>query len=210
VIERMRSRLRGEAGYSLVEMLTVMVIMSIVFSGITQIFVSGSKAQTEQDNRFQAQLATRLAMDKIRKDIHCASAAPSGANAQGGYTLNLTVNPGYCVAVTAGSGAGVLNSDGVQWCTVPIGTSGTRFGLYRTIVHACDAADAVFQVDYVTQGNVWTMACGANSSHLQAVVIDLPVNRDIATRPGRTYELTDRISLRNDTASTGATYCQNT
>jgi len=41
VIERMRSRLRGEAGYSLVEMLTVMVIMSIVFAGITDIFVSG-------------------------------------------------------------------------------------------------------------------------------------------------------------------------
>ena len=73
MIERLRERLRGEAGYSLVEMLTVMVIMSVVFAGITDIFVAGSKAQADQDNRFQAQLATRLAMDKIRKDIHCAS-----------------------------------------------------------------------------------------------------------------------------------------
>ena len=200
----------GQAGYTLIETLVVMTILVVVIGALADGLTSASKTQTDQTARADDQESARQALDRLRKDIHCASAAQSGANAQGGYTLNLTVNPGYCVAVTAGSGAGVLNSDGVQWCTVPIGTSGTRFGLYRTIVHACDAADAVFQVDYVTQGNVWTMACGANSSHLQAVVIDLPVNRDIATRPGRTYELTDRISLRNDTASTGATYCQNT
>jgi len=60
VIERVRSRLRvgGEAGYSLVEMLVVMVIMSIVFAAITDIFVAGSKASAEQDRRFQAQLST--------------------------------------------------------------------------------------------------------------------------------------------------------
>ncbi len=58
MIEWLRARLRGEAGYNLVEMLTVMVIMSVVFSGITSVFVAGSKAQNEQDRRFQAQLNT--------------------------------------------------------------------------------------------------------------------------------------------------------
>jgi hypothetical protein len=51
------------------------------------------------------------------------------------------------------------------------------------------------------------LACGDNNSHLESVAIDLPVNRDITTRPGLTYELTDQIALRNDTATTGA-YCQ--
>ena len=78
MIEWLRGRLRGEAGYNLVEMLTVMVIMSVVFAGITDIFVAGSKAQADQDRRFQAQLGTRLAMDKIRKDIHCASDLAAG------------------------------------------------------------------------------------------------------------------------------------
>ena len=41
MIAWVRARLRGEAGYSLVEMLTVMVIMSIVFAGITDVFVAG-------------------------------------------------------------------------------------------------------------------------------------------------------------------------
>ena len=63
MIGRVRACLRAEAGYSLVEMLTVMVIMSIVFTGITQVFVSGSKAQVDQDRRFQprASLSTRCA-----------------------------------------------------------------------------------------------------------------------------------------------------
>ena len=52
------------------------VIMSIVFTGITDIFVSGSKAQADQSSRFQAQLDTRLALDKMRRDIHCASTVP--------------------------------------------------------------------------------------------------------------------------------------
>jgi hypothetical protein len=141
----------------------------------------------------------------LRRDIHCASAGSVTAGVPvGGYTLNLTVNPGQCIAVTAGSGAGVLGSSGVQWCTVPINGSATRYAMYRTVVSTCDAADAVFQVDYVTQPNVWTVVCGNNSSHLENVAIDLSVNRDILTRPDRTYRLTDQIALRNDTAQTGA------
>lgn len=207
-------RALGQAGYTLMETLVVMSILLIVIGALADGFTSASRAQTDQTARADDQEAARQALDRLRKDIHCASAASVTApDATGAQTLNLTVNPGYCVAVTAGGGAGVVNangvqSDGVQWCTVAIGPSGTRFGLYRTIVHACDAADAVFQVDYVTQGNIWTMSCGSNDSHLQAVAVDLPINRDIATRPGRTYELTDRISLRNDTASTGAAFCQ--
>ena len=66
MIERLR-RLRGEAGYNLVEMITVMVIMTVVFAGITTVFVAGSKAQSDQERRFQAQVTTRLALDKIRR-----------------------------------------------------------------------------------------------------------------------------------------------
>ena len=202
-------RALGQAGYTLMETLVVMSILLIVIGALADGFTSASRAQTDQTARADDQEAARQALDRLRKDIHCASAASVTApDATGAQTLNLTVNPGYCVAVTAGDTQLTGRSDGVQWCTVAIGNSGTRFGLYRTIVHACDAADAVFQVDYVTQGNVWTMACGSNDSHLEAVAVDLPINRDIATRPDRTYELTDRISLRNDTASTGAAFCQ--
>jgi type II secretory pathway pseudopilin PulG len=203
-------RALGQAGYTLMETLVVMTLLVVVIGALADGFTSATKTETDQTARADDQEAARQALDRLRKDIHCASAASVTANSSGGYTLNLTVNPGYCVAVTTGGQAGVDLSDGVQWCTVPIPAgSTTRFGLYRTIVHACDAADAVFQVDHVTQANLWTSVCGPNQSHLQAVAIDLPINRDVATRPGRTYELKDSISLRNDTATSG-TLCQST
>jgi hypothetical protein len=48
MIERVKRRLRGEGGTTIVEMLTVMIIMSIVFAGITSVFVAGSKAAADR------------------------------------------------------------------------------------------------------------------------------------------------------------------
>jgi prepilin-type N-terminal cleavage/methylation domain-containing protein len=199
-------RALGQAGYTLVETLVVMTILVVVIGAIADGFTSASKTQTDQTARADDQESARQALERLRRDIHCASAAIVAqrnlTDPTQGYTLNLTVGPTQCLAVTAGGNLGTGGSDGVQWCTQPIGTN--RYGLYRTVVSACDAADAVFQVDYLTRGDVWALVCGDNDSHLESVSIDIPVNRDIATRPGRTYELTDKIALRNDTALTGS------
>jgi len=201
---RLLSRALGQAGYTLVETLVVMSILVLVIGAIADGFTSASKVQTDQTARADDQESARQALERLRRDIHCASAAAFTANAQGGYTLNLTVDPGQCLAVTTGAGVAQSGSDGVQWCTVPVVGSTSRYKMYRTVVSTCDAADAVFQVDYVTRGDVWDVVCGDNDSFLESVTIDLPVNRDIATRPDRTYTLTDQIALRNDTAQTGA------
>jgi prepilin-type N-terminal cleavage/methylation domain-containing protein len=192
-------RALGQAGYTLMETLVVMTILVVVIGAVADGFTSATRTETDQTARASDQEAAREALERLRRDIHCASSATLVSNSQNGYTLNLTVSPTACLAVTTSS------TDGVQWCTVKIGTN--RYGLYRTVVSTCDAADAVFQVDYITRADVWQLACGDNNSHLESVAIDLPVNRDITTRPGLTYELTDQIALRNDTATTGA-YCQ--
>jgi prepilin-type N-terminal cleavage/methylation domain-containing protein len=179
VIERVRMRLRGEAGYSLVEMLTVMVIMSIVFSGITDIFVSGSKAQTEQDNRFQAQLATRIALDKMRKDIHCASdVTPYATNS---ITLKL---PSGCGGDTS-------------WCTVAVSGFTNRYKLYRQTGTTC-GSNGTMVADYLTSGAVFpqfshTVGCQC----LGSLRVDFPVSVKGSTRDS--YDLTDTVFLRNST-----------
>ena len=68
---RLLRRLREERAYSLVELVTVMAIMSIVMTGITTVFVQGSNAELDMNNRFQAQTSVRLALDKLRQDVHC-------------------------------------------------------------------------------------------------------------------------------------------
>jgi prepilin-type N-terminal cleavage/methylation domain-containing protein len=179
VIERVRTRLGGEVGYSLVEMLTVMVIMSIVFSGITQIFVSGSKAQAEQDNRFQAQLGTRLALDKIRKDIHCATdVTPFATNS---VTLKLP----------AGCGGDV------SWCTVAVSGYTTRFRLYRQAGTTCGASGTMV-ADYLTSAAAFpAYAHAVGCSCLASLQLDFKVSNRGSTADA--YELTDTVFLRNST-----------
>ena len=110
MIERIKRRLRGEGGTTIVEMLTVMIIMSIVFAGITSVFVAGSKAQADQDRRFQAQVTTRLALDKIRRDIHCAN----------------DVTPYATTAVTLKISAGCGGD--ISWCTAQAGWGHLQLG----------------------------------------------------------------------------------
>jgi type II secretory pathway pseudopilin PulG len=208
-------RLTCQVGYTLIETLVVMTLLVIVIGAIADGFANASKTETDQTARADDQEAARQALDRMRRDIHCASAAiakqTDPLDATKGWTLNLTVNPGQCVAVTADLGGGVavngVNSDGVQWCTVPVPPSTNHYVLYRTVVKKCDASDAVFQVDHLTRGDVWAPKVLCSAAHLESVPVDMAVNRDIATRPDRTYELTDRIALRNDTPDTGAQSC---
>lgn len=195
-------RALGQAGYTLIETLVVMTLLVIVIGAIADGFTNASKTETDQTARADDQQAARQVLERLRQDIHCASSAIIGPTLDSfgvpivpaGYTLNLTVDPTHCPLVTK-------NSSGVQWCTVSVGGSTTRYLLYRTVSGACDPNTAVFQVDHVTNPNVWAKVC--SSAHLEGVSIDLPVNRDILTRPGRTYELKDTIALRNDSVSSG-------
>lgn len=188
------ARLLGQAGYTLIETLVVMTLLVLVIGTIADAFSSATKTETDQTNRASDQEAARTTLQRLRRDIHCASAARvqqvTYANGTIGYVLNLAVDPDICLAVTTSA------SNTVQWCTVQNDAAGLRFGVYRTISGNCSAADAVFQVDYVTKAQIWQMSCPASA--LQAVSVDMPVNRDPVTRPGRTYELQDTIALRND------------
>jgi prepilin-type N-terminal cleavage/methylation domain-containing protein len=182
VIERVRARLRGDAGYSLVEMLTVMVIMSIVFAGITDIFVSGSKAQADQDNRFQAQLTTRLALDKIRRDIHCGSSVQ-------GYTTSFAT-----LKITSCTGGDV------SWCTAAVAGYSNRYRLYRQLGTSCAASTGTMYADYLTSGAVFptdpTTAYTAGCGCLEALGVDFKISLK-GSSVKQAYELTDSIYLRN-------------
>jgi len=188
-------RALGQAGYTLMETLVVMSIMLIVIGALADGFTSATKTETDQTARADDQEAARQALDRLRKDIHCASAAQVTPNANG-ETLNLTVNPGYCVAVTAGEGAGVGGgtSDGVQWCTVAIGNSGTRYGLYRKSGTTCDNTGVRWS-DYLTSASVFSYTA-PSSGTLPKVGVDLSVDIRPAATP-RVYRLQDAIAVRN-------------
>ena len=100
-----RRRLLAEQGYSLIEMLVVLVIMGVVMTSLTTVFVQASNSETDMNNRFQAQLTAKLALDKVRREVHCATVVtPTGVSSSVTITL-----PSYC---KTGSGS-------ITWCTRP-------------------------------------------------------------------------------------------
>jgi prepilin-type N-terminal cleavage/methylation domain-containing protein len=189
-LRRLLRRFRSERGYSLIEMLTVLVITAVVMGSLTTLFVQASNAELDMNNRFQAQLNARLALDKLRREVHCASVAtPAGQSSS--VTLTL---PSYC---KTGSGS-------ITWCARSIATN--RYGLYRVPGTTCTGG--VKWADYlVTSSNVAETCSGAlcifdftaqSTSSLAKLHLDLPVN----VKPSKTverYELVDDIALRNST-----------
>ena len=183
--------LRGERGYSLIEMLVTLVIMSVVMGALTTVFVQASNSELDMNNRFQAQQESRLALDKMRREVHCGSVAtPAGQSSS--VTLTL---PAYC---KTGSGS-------ITWCTRNVSTN--RYALYRVVGSTCSGG--VKWADYLVPTSSAPVCSGTlciftytaqSTSSLAKLHVDFPVN----VKPDKSvelYELADDIVLRNSTRS---------
>jgi prepilin-type N-terminal cleavage/methylation domain-containing protein len=189
VIGRLRTlRLgRQEGGYSLTEMVMVMAIMGIVFAALTDIFVAGTKAQVDQDRRFQAQLAIRLSLDKLRRDIHCANdVTPNTPNPWSSAQSTVTLKNTAC---TGGD---------VTWCTAAVAGFTNRWALYRQTGTSCGAGTGIKIADYLTSSTPFTSfahvtGCNCKASLGVSLVVSVK-----GTSIG-SYRLDDTIYLRNST-----------
>ena len=188
---RLLRALRGERGYSLIEMLIVLSIMSVVMGALTTVFVQASNSELDMNNRFQAQQESRLALDKMRREVHCGSVAtPAGSSSS--VTLTL---PAYC---KTGSGS-------ITWCTRNVSTN--RYALYRVVGVTCSGG--VKWADYLVPTSSAAVCSGTlciftyqaqSTSSLAKLHVDFPVN----VKPSKSvelYELADDIVLRNSTRS---------
>ena len=172
-----------ERGYTLVEMLVVMSILGVVMAGLTAVFVSGSHAELDLNRRFQAQQQARGALDRIKVDLHCASAAE--VDATYGY---LKIQEDNCSATH------------VTYCVVASSQMSGRYALYRTTnvtSTRCTSSDTsmVKVADYLTRNTgLWSFS--APNGMLEMISIDFPVS----VNPKATsdvYELKDLVVARN-------------
>jgi prepilin-type N-terminal cleavage/methylation domain-containing protein len=112
MLERARLRARraveAQDGFTLAEMLVVLAILGIVLAGLTQLFTGALFAQRDQTNRTRAQQDARLALDQLRRELHCGSALAYSA-------ASITVAlPSYCASSPRTSLSGAV--------TLPVGT----------------------------------------------------------------------------------------
>jgi prepilin-type N-terminal cleavage/methylation domain-containing protein len=191
-LRRARRRLASEGGFTLSEIVAVLAILGIVLAGLTQLFTSGIKAEVDLTRRFEAQQEGRLALDALRREIHCANA--------------LTGAPGSSITITLGSYCPTNRTGGVaavMWCTQSIAAS--RYVLWRylnpPVGTTCGAAGGLKKADFLTTGQVFgTYVCPGGSGQRGKLPIILPVDAKPAATGG-VYTLGDDIVLRNTRAT---------
>ena len=183
MIRRLRARPR-RSGYTLIELLVVMMILGTILAAVVSIFVSSSNAQVDANQRFQAQQNARLALERLRREAHCA------ANVlQTGRVTRVTLSlPQGCPgAATAPAFA--------TWCTRSLGT--TRWGVYRIAGNPATCTGGTLYADFVTRGDAFQFTPGAMGT-LSTLRVDFPVDLTPGTA-ARAWALTDNLVLRNDT-----------
>ncbi len=171
-----RIRPRGEDGYSLVELIAVMAILVTVVTSITSLFVAGARSQLELNRRFEAQQSVRIATDRMRREVHCATSVTFTSAAS--VTVAL---PATC-PTTGGSAQNIVYDTSL--------VSTGRYKIRRA---------GVVIGDYLTSGSVFSYTAPSTST-LGKLHLNLPVN--IRQNEGwKTWRLETDIVLRNTTRS---------
>lgn len=176
----MRRLRREESGFTLIELLTVLGMLLITVTCLSYALIAAQKAEADMTRRFTSQINARIALDQLRREIHCASSVtPAGASS------SITIVLGSRCP-TAGAGTTV------SWCT---SGSGTRWALYRQIGATCTTAGKK-TVDFLTTGTVFSYAVQSSSS---LGILSVTLTVDSGQAGLRPYNLTDDIVLRNST-----------
>ena len=172
---RILRRLGREGGYTLIELLLVCAILGTVLASLSVLFTSASSSQIDMNRRFRAQQDARVAVDKMRREIHCSDEiTPSGVSTA--ITVRL---PAQCP-----SAGGALTN-----VTYDVVGSGQRFQLRRnTIVLA----------DFISEQNAFSYTAPVAATSLGRLRVTLPINTT-PTNTGKEWRLVADIVLRNTT-----------
>ena len=178
-----------ESGYSLVELLITMAILSVVMTGLVMLFVQGTNAELDMNRRFQAQTGARVAIDTLRKEVHCASSiSPAGASS----SIALTLAP------TCPTAAGVLTT--ARWCVLqaPSPAPTGQYALYRQTGASCTTGGLQW-ANYLISTSVFNYSV-QSTDKLGSLNVNLQINTK-PSMPQETFKLTDDLVLRNTTRS---------
>jgi Tfp pilus assembly protein PilW len=183
-VKGLRRTLRGRSGYTLVELLAVLSIFMIVVTALTALFVSGAKAERDANNRFQAQQNARLALDRLRRELHCSSGV---TNTDGSA---LTGSPVTAIRVALSSYCPAAHG-----VTTTVDYQAVAKGAGRWELRRVQGGTSIAIADYLVEDEVFTYTAQSGSSRA-LLHVDFPVNVN-PNEGWKTWRLVDDIVLRN-------------
>ena len=216
ILSRARRRLQDERGISMMELVVTMALMSIVAAALSAVIVAASNAEVRTNRSFQAQVQGRIALNKVRRELHCASAiavrSSSGGNVAAGTEgaqIAITLG-GYCP--TNGLTTNSAQSVYVTWCTMSSSAQTGRYALYRLASLSSQpscATTGMKWADYLTTSTPFclpstTVACSGvykSTTSLPTLHVGLPISLSKTSTTSTLFNITDDIAIRNGTRS---------
>ncbi len=207
---RLRARAADERGFTLPELLVTMAILLIVVGSLASVLVSASKSEVDAGKRFQVQVQDRTALDKLRRELHCASSVTdtsgNALTAGTAYTAIDTQLSSVCPS-TLGT------TTYVTWCTAASTLTTGDYALYRVTSTSsrptCSSSGKIKWVDYLTTSTPFCLpssstACSGvykPATALPMLHVTLPVDINGPSSTIDKYNLVDDIALRNGARS---------
>ncbi len=180
MVAKLRRLFACERGYSLMELLTVMLILGTILGALTMLFVQATSAEVDMRRRFEAQQQARTAADRIRREVHCARAVTK----TDGTVLPTTPVAAVRVTLPAQCPSAGGTEISVVYDTLLVAPQ--RYRLRRNGTPLADfvTGDAVFQYT------------APSTSSRATLRLDLPIDVDPG-KAGAAWRLVADIVLRN-------------
>lgn len=181
-VRALRRRFAAQGGYTLTEMLVVLAILGTVIGALAGVFTSSLRAEVDMNRRFQAQQTARVALGKLRRELHCAQqtfVGPLGAAAT--------------IVSAVGAKTAYCRPGQATWCALALTGPPARYALFRKDGATCDSA-GVKMADFLTSPAVFQLMSPVAGSRGR-VAVDLRVDVDAGTA-ARRYRLYDEITMR--------------
>jgi Tfp pilus assembly protein PilW len=180
---RIARRLRSRGGYTLIELVVVLALFMVVVTALVSLFTAGAKAEVDLNRRFQAQLNARLALDRLRRELHCANGVTPGTDTDAdGNVASISVTlPSQCPTAQGANRTVVYDTSLV---------SASRFTVRRTM-----DGNTVGIADYITNDDIFRYTAPSPATR-GTLHVDLPVNVN-PNEGWKQWRLIDDIVLRN-------------
>ena len=170
----MTHRLADERGFSLVELVIVMFLVSILLAGLSNLFISGLRASSDTSARTAGQGNIQTAVNRLEFELRCSSGAtvPNAGVANSSVTVTL---PTQCVHATGQ----------YTWCV-------SGGSLLRYSGATCSGTGETF-ANNVTTAKPFTLV--STTGNLPQLAINLSVN--LVGSSSDAVSVADTITLRN-------------